>query len=83
LDERLKSPLPQYIVTGLEGISWGDIDYPQDIQIQIKLFLMISRSKQAFNLIQDIDFWGNMDNFEGTVDQHIIFLENHLGQMSC
>jgi len=67
LDDRFKSPLPQSIITGLEGISNDDIAYSHGYWDSAEI-ICYDFKEQALDLIQDIDLWGNLDNFIGTVD---------------
>ena len=67
MDEGFKSPLPQLIITGLEGISNDDIDYSCGYCDNAEI-ICYDFKEQALDLIQDIDLWGNLDNFVGTVD---------------
>jgi len=67
LDDRFKHPLPQSIITGLEGISNDDIDYSCGYHNSAEI-ICYDFKEQALDLIQDIDLWGNLDNFVGTVD---------------
>jgi len=67
LEERFKSPQPQSLVTGLEGFSNNDINYSRGLRDSAEI-ICYDFKEQAMDLIQDIDLWGNMDNFIGTVD---------------
>jgi len=58
LDARFKSPLLQSIITGLEGFSNDDIDYSHGYQYSTEI-ICYDFKEQAWDLIQDIDLWGN------------------------
>jgi len=63
LDEWLfKSPQPQSLVTGWEGFSSNDINYSCGLRNSAEI-ICYDFKEQAMDLIQDIDLWGNMDNF--------------------
>ncbi len=55
------------LVTGLEGFSSNDINYSCGFQDSAEI-ICYDFKEQAIDLIQDIDLWGNIDNFIGTVD---------------
>jgi len=67
LEDRFKSPLPLSIVTGLEGFSTNDIEYSHGYHDTAEI-ICYDFKEVAFDLIQDINLWGNMENFIGTVD---------------
>ena len=67
LDEWFKSPQPQLLVTGLEGFSSNDINYSCGFWDSAEI-ICYDFKEQVMDLIKDIDLWGNMDNFIGTVD---------------
>jgi len=59
--------LPQSIITGLEGTSNDDINYARGFWDNAEI-ICYDFKEQALDLIQDIDLWGNLDNFIGTID---------------
>jgi len=67
LEKWFKSTVPQSIVIGLEGFSTNDIKYSQKLRDSAEI-VWYDFKEQALDLIHDINIWGNMENFEGTVD---------------
>jgi len=67
LEKRFKSPIPQSIVVGLEGFSRNDITYSRGYRDSAEI-IWYDFKEQALDLIHDVDIWGNMDNFKGTIN---------------
>jgi len=67
LSNRFKSPIPQSIIVGLEGFSSNDLKYSRDIRDSAEI-IWYDFKEQALDLIHDIGIWGNLENFEGTID---------------
>ena len=67
LSNRFKNPIPQSIIVGLEGFSSNDLKYSRDIRDSAEIN-WYDFKEQALDLIHDIGIWGNLDNFEGTID---------------
>jgi len=67
LEHRFKSPIPQSVVIGLEGFSSNDLEYSRDFRDCAEI-IWYDFKEQALDLIHDINIWGDMNNFKGTVD---------------
>jgi len=67
LSNCFKSPIPQSIIVGLEGFSSNDLKYSRDIRDSAEI-IWYDFKEQALDLIHDIGIWGNLENFEGTID---------------
>jgi len=67
LANRFKSTIPQSIIVGLEGFSTNDLKYSQKSRDKAEI-IWYDFKEQAMDLIHDIGIWGNLDNFEGTID---------------
>ena len=67
LANRFKSPIPQSIIVGLEGFSTNDLQYSRKSRDKAEI-IWYDFKEQAMDLIHDIGIWGDLDNFEGTID---------------
>jgi len=67
LEKQFKSPIPQSMVIGLEGFSSNDTEYVWWFRDTAEI-IWYDFKEQALDLIHDINIWGDMSNFEGTVD---------------
>ncbi len=67
LEKWFKSPIPQSIVIGLEEFSSNDIQYSRGLRDNAEI-IWYDFKEQALDLIHDIEIWGNLDNFKGTID---------------
>jgi len=67
LEKRFSSPIPQSMIIGLEGFSSNDQDYGRRFR-DIAEIVWYDFKEQALDLIHDLTIWGDMSNFEGTVD---------------
>jgi len=74
----IQSPIPQSIIVGLEGFSSNDLNYNREMRDSAEI-IWYDFKEQALDLIHDIGIY--LDNFEGTIDPKIHFLDNHLEQM--
>jgi len=67
LEKWFKSPSPQSMIVGLEGFSSNDKEYVRKFR-DIAEIVWYDFKEQALDLIHDINIWGDMSNFVGTVD---------------
>jgi len=80
LEKWFKSPSPQSMIVGLEGFSSNDKEYVRKFR-DIAEIVWYDFKEQALDLIHDINIWGDMSNFVGTVDPTTHFLDNLLELM--
>jgi len=67
LENIFETPIPQSIVIGLEGFSSNDLEYSRDFRDCAEI-IWYDFKEQALDLIHDINIWGDMNNFKGTID---------------
>jgi len=54
-------------VVGLEGFSSNDILYSRSYRDSSEI-IWYNFKEQAMDLINDVNIWGNLDNFQGIID---------------
>jgi len=59
--------VPQSLVIGLEGFSSNDNEYRRGLHDSAEI-IWYDFEEQAMDLIHDLEIWGNLDNFKGTID---------------
>jgi len=67
LEKWFYSPFAQSVVVGLEGFSSNDILYSRSYRDSSEI-IWYNFKEQAMDLINDVNIWGNLDNFQGIID---------------
>jgi len=80
LEKCFYSPVLQSIIAGLEGSSSNGILYSRNYRDSAET-IWYDFKHQAMDLINNVNIWGNPENFKGTVDPNNPFLAGLPEQM--